>query len=279
MSTTVSPSKRLTLLLPAAFAAGLLLASVTRLAAQIDYRNLDDDRPVLTEDAYPLERHAFELLLPYSYEREHGGATLHSFAPELEFGIIRNGQLGIKLPVAGTQGSGNTDWGLAGLRLFGLYNVNTESRLLPALSARADVVLPVGKLAGDATTVSLKAIATRTWGRTRFHANAVWTLGEVSPLAAVDPGHRWAYSLAVDRTLFRQSALLVGEVVALRHDRGVPVELDAAVGVRYQWTTTTVFDLGVRRRLRQVAGPDVAFTVGFSHAFALAWLMPSSPQR
>lgn len=46
-------------------------------AAQTDYRNVDDDRPVVT------------------------------------------------------------DWGLAGLRVFGLSNFNTETRLLPALSLRA----------------------------------------------------------------------------------------------------------------------------------------------
>jgi hypothetical protein len=47
------------------------------LAAQIDYRNLDDERPVATEDAYPVERHAFELLTAYRYEHERGGANLH----------------------------------------------------------------------------------------------------------------------------------------------------------------------------------------------------------
>ena len=261
----------------------LLCASLTTLsaplAAQIDYRNLDDDRPVVTEDAYPVERHAFEILLPYAYERERGGANFHAFTPEIEYGILRNGQLGLKLPLAGAQANGTTDWGLAGLRLFGLYNLNTESRLLPALSARADLLLPVGSLGGDATRVSLKAIATRSWGRTRFHANAAWTLGDAQQLAAVEPGSRWSYSLAVDRTLFRQSTLLVGEIVALRPIRGAPVEVDAAVGARYQWTTTTVFDVGVRRRLRRVAGPDFAVTVGFSHAFALPWLMPRDNGR
>jgi hypothetical protein len=39
-----------------------------QLAAQIDYRNLDEGRPLQTEDAYPIERHAFELVIPYEYE-------------------------------------------------------------------------------------------------------------------------------------------------------------------------------------------------------------------
>lgn len=244
------------------------------LVAQIDYRNLDDDRPVLTEDAYPVERHAFEFLLPYAFEDERGAGRLHAFIPEIEYGITRNGQIGLKTPIAGARETGDTEWGLAGLRVFGLYNLNSEGRTLPALSARADLLLPVGSLGGDAPRVTLKAIATRSWGRTRVHANAAWTLGDENKLAAVEPGHRWSYSLAADRTLFRQSILLIGEVAARRAVKGGPVEVNAALGARYQWTPTTVLDLGVRRRLREAAGPDLALTFGLSHTFALGWLMP-----
>lgn len=258
-----------------ALAGGLLTTLHQPLAAQIDYRNLDDDRPVLTEDAYPVERHAFEFLLPYAFEDERGGGRLHAFIPEIEHGIIRNGQVGLKAPIAGARGTGETDWGLAGLRVFGLYNLNSESRALPALSARADLLLPVGSLGGEATRVSLKAIATRGWGRTRVHANAAWTLGDENNLAPLEPGHRWSYSLAADRTLFRQSLLLIGEVATRRAVKRAPIEVNAAVGARYQWTPTTVLDVGVRRRLREAAGPDLAITFGLSHAFAVSWLMPA----
>lgn len=254
-------------------------AGFRQAVAQSDYRNLDDDRPVLTEDAYPVERHAFEFLLPYDLEDGLGGGRLHAFSPELEYGILRNGQVGLKAPIAGRREGGDTEWGLAGLRVFGLYNLNSEGRALPALSARADLLLPVGALGGDATRVSLKAIATRSWGRARLHANAAWTLGRERSLGAVEPGHRWSYSLAVDRTLFRQSVLLIGEVAVRRIVKGAPVDWSAAVGGRYQWTPTTVIDLGFRRRLGKSAGPDLALTIGFSHAFALGWLMPAGPSN
>ena len=64
-------------LLPAVLAGLLAVMGPGALTAQIDYRNLDDDRPTLTEDAYPIERHAFEVLLPYRFERERGGAEAH----------------------------------------------------------------------------------------------------------------------------------------------------------------------------------------------------------
>jgi hypothetical protein len=108
--------------------AGLFLSFlVSPLAAQIDYRNLDDDRPVVTEDAYPMERYAFELLAPYRFEAEADGGELNMTVPEIAYGLARNAQLRLKLPVAGVdQGTGTgTNRGLAGFWVFGLYNSNT----------------------------------------------------------------------------------------------------------------------------------------------------------
>jgi hypothetical protein len=262
--------------MPALMLLPLMGGLAAPLAAQVDYRNLDDDRPLQTEDAYPVERHAFELLLPYSLEDEPGGLRQHAFVPEIAYGIISNGQLGIKAPIAGLTGAGSSDWGLAGLRAFGMYNLNTESREFPAIALRADALLPVGSLGGDATRLTLKVIATRSWGRNRVHVNAAWTVGRERDLAAIEPGSRWRYGLAVDRTLFRQNLLLAGEVVAEREVRGEPAAVNGAVGMRYQWTPTTVLDLGIRRRLRDVAGPDLGLTIGLSHTFALPWLMPAA---
>jgi hypothetical protein len=258
-----------------AIAVGLSLTIAARsLPAQIDYRNLDHERPVATEDAYPVERHAFELLLPLRTERERGGARLHVMPLEVEYGVADNAQVGLALPLGGLESTGtDTEWGPAGLRVFGLYNFNTEGPVLPAFSIGADVGFPVGSLAGEDTRVSLKAIATRSWGLTRLHLNAVRTFGsEDDPGVAFAP--RWSYSLAMDRTLFRQSLLLVGEVLTQREVRGAPVEVNAAIGARYQLTPTLVLDAGVGRRLRARAGPDYDLTIGLSHAFGLSWLMP-----
>lgn len=264
----------------AATAAGLCLSVFARVAsAQIDYRNLDDGRPVAVEDAYPIERHAFELLVPYSYAREAGGEHVSLFPLEVEYGVFDNTQISLKAPVAGVDaGPGtDTDWGLAGLGAFALYNFNTESRTLPAFAIRGDLSLPVGSLGGDAARVSLEAIATRSWGRSRFHFNALHSFGSEDGLGAVDVLPRWSYGLAVDRTLFRQSILLVGGVTASRAVRDALTEVIAGIGGRYQLSTTLVVDAGVSRRLRADIGPDYAFTFGLSHAFGLGWLMPARP--
>jgi len=259
----------------AALAAALLCtAAAPRGAqAQIDYRNLDDDRPTHVEDAYSLERYAFELITPYRVVRGRAGQTLHAFIPEIEYGVLRNAQIGVKLPVAGLDEGGATTWGLSGARLFALYNLNTESRILPALSVRSDLVLPVGSHGGDATRGSVKVLATRSFGRSRLHLNAEYGFGD-GETALVEGTDRWWYGAAVDRTMFRRSTLVVAEVYALREADGTPVEVNASVGLRYQWTPTVVLDFGVARGLRRDLGPDFEFTFGLSRAFALPWLMP-----
>jgi hypothetical protein len=248
------------------------------LAAQIDYRNLDDHRPVRTEDAYPIERFAFELVAPYEYENGRGGEHLHVVSPELSYGLFRNGQVGLELPLAALNGPGGTDWGFAGPRLFALYNFNTEGRTLPALALRMDVALPVGDLGADDAQLTLKAIATRSWGLTRLHLNAAATVGRESGRPIVEAEPNWAVSLAADRTLLRKSLLLIGEVGVLEETSKASTEVTAALGIRYQLTPTLVFDTGVRRRRGADAGPDLGVTFGLSHAVALAGRVPRGPR-
>jgi hypothetical protein len=263
----------------AAITAGLLLYFLAPSAsAQIDYRNLDDDRPVVTEDAYPVERYAFEVIAPYRFDAEADGLHLHTSVLEAAYGLVRNGQVGLKLPLAAVDEGTETDWGLAGLRVFGLYNLNTESRWLPALALRADATFPVGSLAGDGSRLAIKAIATRSWGRMRAHLNAAHGFGSEDVLPVAEPLDRWRASLAIDRTFFRSSILVIGEVALSQAVRDAPTALNASLGARWQWTPTLVLDAGVTRRLRSDAGPDIALTIGLSHAFALRALMPAGPR-
>jgi hypothetical protein len=263
----------------AAVAAGLSTFFLEPSWAQIDYRNLDDDRPVVTEDAYPVERYAFELLAPYRYEAEADGARLHTTVPEAAYGLARNAQVGLKLPLAAVDDGTATDWGLAGLRVFGLYNFNTESRWLPALSLRGDASFPLGSLAGEGSRFAIKAIATRSWGRMRAHLNASRGFGSEDALSVAEPLNRWNASLAVDRTFFRSSILLIGEVGVSQAVQDAPTAVNTSFGGRWQWTPTLVLDAGVTRRLRSDIGPDVALTIGLSHAFALRGLMPAGPPQ
>lgn len=252
-------------------ALGGIPLAVATLAAQIDYRNLDDGRPVLTEDAYPVERYALELLAPFAFATG-AGAQQYLLGLGAEYGLLANTQVGLRIPLAVDAASGRSEAGLAGLGAAALYNLNTESSSLPALSLRGDLDFPVGSLSGDDLRFSLKAIATHSWGLWRAHLNFLGSVGSDGTLG-IDALPRWAGSVAVDRTLFRQSLLLVGELAAFQASSGDPTAATAALGLRWQWTPTLVFDAGVSRRLTST-GPDVAVTLGFSHVVAFSGLMP-----
>jgi hypothetical protein len=267
------------MLLPAVSAGLLTVLGPDALAAQIDYRNIDDDRPTLSEDAYPIERHAWEVLLPYRFERERDGARIHLSELEIEYGAFMNGHVGAKAMLAAVRPPtdpglpADTDWGLGGLRFFALYNFFTEGPVLPAVSLRGDLGVPVGNLAGDAVRGTAKIIVTRSWGRTRFHLNVARGFGDEEAVSRVEPLPRWLWGGAVDHTLFRQSILLLGEVYAVEPLADEPVEVNATLGMRWQWSPTAVLDFGVGRRLRSEVGPDLALTAGLSYTFALPGLM------
>lgn len=118
-------------------ALALLVAALplTAANAQHDYRNLDHGRPVVTEDAYPVEQRALEVMLPASYGRT-AGAGDWMVEPELMWGAAPNGMLGLGAPIALGDGGG-----LVGLRPFAFYNFNTEMPALPALALRFDATL------------------------------------------------------------------------------------------------------------------------------------------
>lgn len=245
------------------------------LAAQIDYRNLDEGRPIRTEDAYPVERDAFELVLPYTYENERGADRVHLTAPELAWGALPNTMVGVKLPFGAVDpGFGTTDWGFAGPQLFGFYNFNTEAPWLPALALRTDVSLPLGDLAGDDVRAGLTGVATRSWGRARAHVNVTAGIGpDPDAGATLHPIPDWSGSIALDRSFLRRSLLVAVELAAEWPDAGASPEVTAAVGARFQLTPTMVVDAGVERRLGD-SGPDLGLTLGASYAFGLARRSP-----
>ena len=248
--------------------ATILAAVVPSLAAaQIDYRNLDDDRPVPVTDAYPIERRALELMLPYGVEwgRNH---TLQTITPEIAWGEFSNFQIAFKAPFGKPQDDGIS---AAGLRVGALYNFFTESPALPALSLRGDAHLPFGRYGGENARFGLTLLSTRSFGAWRTHLNAGWGFRDPEESALLHPLPRWHLGAAVDRTLYRQSLLLVGSLSASRVTKDAPTETIAAVGMRWQWTPRTVLDAGVQRRISRT-GPDFGLSLGLSHTLGLPFI-------
>lgn len=258
-------------------ASALLGASASVIAAQTDYYNTDLGRPVRIEDASPVERYAFELqLAPLRVERESGGTYTWELEPELAYGILPRTQLEVGFPLSYSDPrEGSNSFGLAGIDIAALHNLNVETATLPALAVAADVSLPVGGRAADGTYASVKGIATRTFAFARFHVNGQYTFGD-EPGEGEKAGEasRWMAGLAVDRAFPLRSLLAIADVFAEQplHD-GESLRWTGEVGLRYQTSPQFNLDLGVGRRF---AGSEQGwlFTVGLAHAFAVRSLMP-----
>ena len=241
---------------------GLGLAALAApLRAQTDYHNLERHRPLRVEDAYPVERGVADLAAGYA-ARVEGQEWRMYVLTDVAWGFAPDAHLGF---------SGTYPFEADGFEfdVFGFYNVNTEGRALPALSLRGDVVVPERA----AAVGEVSAIATRSFGRTRVHANGGTGIG-VTTTTTVDVPRWWA-GAALDYTLFRGSLLLGGEVFTAEDGAGASGVV-GGLGLRWQWLPLGVLDFGVSRRL-STAGPDLALTLGLSGPVAFPGLIP--PRR
>ena len=274
---------------PAPFLAAVLLGVAPAMAAaQTDYYNTDRGRPVQIEDAYATERYAFELkAAPLRLERSPGGVYRWGLEPEVAYGLLPRTHIEVGVPlVYADLALGGRQSGVAGVEVSLMHNLNVETRTLPALALRADVLAPVGHLAPDRPYASLTGIATRTYGWARFHVNGQYTAGAApragggsgsgtSAGGAVDQS-RWLAGAAVDKTFPLHSLLVTSEAYARQPlDASERLEYTAGAGVRYQWSPTLALDAGVGRRLN-TENRAWFVTFGTAYAFALASLVPGA---
>jgi len=246
------------MLRPAIRLALLLLLLPTVVTAQHDYRNLDRHRPIATEDAYPVEHGALELMFPFAHERA-GGEGEWMLEPEMMWGFADRMMAGLGAPIALGEGGG-----LAALRPFAFATLAREGPRRPALALRLDGTLPVGSLGGEGPTASLTAIATRSFGASRAHVNVAATAARAADAPLDDAPARWRASLGFDHTLWRRSMVVMADVRYEEALDGAGAWL-AGAGVRMQFSPTMVLDAGVARRL-SAGGPDLVLTAGLTWA-------------
>ena len=278
----------------AVFAGVVLAASVgspaSRAAAQTDYYNTDRGRPVQIEDAYATERHAFELkLAPVRVEWAAGeGSASWAVEPEIAYGLLPRTHVEIGVPVAfASTNAGVRRNGVAGVELSLMHNLNAETRTVPALGLRADVLAPVGPLAPERTYATFTGMLTRTFRPLRIHMNAQVTAGAAPRLLASVPSpttegpsadaeglSRWLAGVAVDKTFPLHSVLITAELLARQplERAEKDTELVAGAGLRVQASPTLALDVGLGRRLDASRGPWYA-TFGTAYSFGLRALM------
>lgn len=261
-----------------ALAVGIGLAGqVTPALGQTDYYNTDAARPVRVEDAFPVERYAFEAqVAPLRLERRSGGGYHWEVEPELAYGLLPRTHVEVGLPLLFPDGGAEEErFGVGGIDLSLFHNLNAETRTLPALAVAAEAVLPVGRHAPDRLYPSIKAIATRTFRLARIHVNGAYTVGS-TPDAAAEVGEtaRWMAGLAVDRALPLSAALVIADVFLEEPlHAGAELAWTAELGTRYQLNPFFALDAGVGRRFTG-AHQGWFITFGAARVFALRALMP-----
>lgn len=255
--------------------------------AQTDYYNTDRNRPIRIEDAYAAERYSFDAhLAPLRLERSSAGVYNWGIDPELAYGIFPRTQLELGVPIVLTDlGASKRRGGVAGIDLSLLYNLNVETRSLPALGIRASTLLPAGNLGPDKAYASVQGMLTRTYGWARLHVNSEYTLGSEpnatnAGTSATQLGtgavelSRWLSGIAVDKAMPLRSMLVTGEVYARQPIHSLsPVEWNAGAGLRYQLSPLFALDAGLGKRL---TGHDKSWyvTFGLARVFGLSFLMP-----
>jgi len=276
-------------------------ATAARASAQTDYYNTDRGRPVQIEDAYATERYAVELkLAPVRAEWVPDGPFTWGVEPEIAYGLLPRTHIEIGVPVLfADAGRGSRQSGVAGLELSLMHNFNTETRSLPALGLRTDVLVPVGKFAPEQTYASFTGMITRTFPSMRVHANGQYTIGEEPSLLVLSPSSvsrqqpvfsqraadaaigtaevsRWLAGIAVDKTFPLSSFLLTADLFARQPIiASEDVEVFAGAGFRLQTSPNVALDFGGGRELN---GDDQAWhvTFGLAYAFGLRGLMPGA---
>jgi hypothetical protein len=224
----------------------ILLTMLPAPAPALDHDNLDPNRPIGMEDAYPIPKGEIGVEGGVRFNDRREGRTRVTFQPQIIYGAFYNTQIEIQgdlftdpHTLVGAAKSGDLHLGL-------LYNFNTETLQLPAFAVRIGTELPTGVNSKGVDT-QLTGIVTRSFGRLRAHLNAGYTvLG--SPQGQERPGAYRAvaavsYPLGYP-TRFRDT--LIASVYTRQSDlRGERNHTGVEVGLRHQLTSRVVLDGGL----------------------------------
>lgn len=251
---------------------------------QEDFRNADPDRPIRVEDAYSIKYREWEVQLGARPELREGGPSRYAALAELKTGIYYDLEVGLEARTALRSGGGiGSAFGLEELGLHALYNFNVETRTVPALGVRADLLVPTGgDLGRDRLGWAVKGLATRSFGRLRLHGNLGYRFSDepdggpgADPLETQDV---WLGGMAFDYPIGLFSRMVLGDVyVEVPADRGRTRVL-AELGVRLQVRNRWVLDLGVASGVSEWdEALNGSLTVGLTRTFGVPRLVKVPP--
>ena len=235
----------------------------------LDHDNLDPNRPIAIEDAYPIPHGEIGVEGGIVFNDRRQGTSQFTFQPQLLIGALPNTQLEISSDVmtdpntvVGADKSGNLTVGM-------LYNFNTETLQVPAFAARVGLDFPTGVNAQGINT-SLTGVMTRSFGQWRTHLNIGYTFlgvpqgqersGTYRIVAAVSYplGYPTSFRDTIIANIFTRQSDSVGQ----QNPTGV------GIGIRHQVSSRVVFDSGLGTEFLGPPNRSTFFgTVGLSIGF------------
>ncbi|MFW6201108.1 MAG: hypothetical protein ACOC8B_00900, partial [Gemmatimonadota bacterium] len=213
-------------------------------AVQTHHINLEENFPLEVEDAYPGAYGSWELELPFRYDRTRDGRNLYELVPEVAYGIVRNADISVAVPVrfgtADRTGSGD-------IEVEAFYNFNTEGLVLPAFALEGAAIVPSGRDT-DGVDTRLRLIATRSISNRldRLHANVQYEHND-APLPG-EHDHRWLFILGYSGRL-GPDMLIVADIIREQE--------------RMEDEAANVVELGLRAMIAPLVVGSAAFGTGF----------------
>ena len=247
----------------------LLLLGATQSAVAIDHGNLDENRPLRLEDAYPITSGEIAIEAGAGFTLERRGPNRGVFPVELLYGAYPNLQLGLGTVLSTDPREIDERPKSGDLVLSALYNFNQETISLPAFALKLSLDAPTG-VDARGYGIELKGIITKSFERVGLHFNGGYEFLPGSGRDDRDGRYKLVLgaSYPVGAPRFTR-ATLIGDVFTeqseRRHERNI---VGTEVGLRYQLTARLVWDVGVGT---EFAGParrsDFFMKTGFSFGF------------
>lgn len=228
-----------------------------------DPLNLESGLPLEVEDAYPAPFMNREYQTFLRYQREHDGVDAAEWVNRLELGLWYNTELTVEVPFI--FGEVEPD-GLGDVSAEILYNLNQETRTLPALSIAGALYAPTGD-GSEGWDPELELIATKTmpgtWDLHRFHLNVGYRFND-----DVQPDERGgAYSAVAGYEVRATNELVLLADLVRKEELEEDVEVNLfEVGGRYRLTPFALMAAGIGFGFGDES-PDARTTLGLQLEF------------
>lgn len=238
-------------------------------AGAVDHKNLDENRPLRLEDAYPIASGEWAVEAGAGFTLQRRGPDRGVVSVEVLHGAAPNLQLGLGTTLSTRPHAIDEPTKSGDVQLSALYNFNQETLGLPAFGAKVTLNLPTG-VDSSGVDAELKGLVTRSFDRLSLHLNAGYEF-----LGGTGEGERGGrYQLVLGASYpvgaprYTRTTLIADLFTEQSVERGDPNVVGAEVGFRHQLTPRLVIDAGVGT---EFAGPahrsSVFFTTGISMGF------------